>query len=59
MDQAIINNIKKVMGEEITIPNIDRTHRLAKFKLDNSVPQPIIVKFRRYNVCSRMFKTKK
>ena len=47
------------MGEEITIHDIDRTHRLGKRKLDNNVPRPIIVKFTRYNVHDRIFKTKK
>ena len=47
------------MGEEITIHYIDRTHCLGKRKLDNNVPRPIIVKFTRYNVRNRIFKTKK
>ena len=47
------------MGEGITIHDIDRTHRLGKRKLDNNVPRPIIVKFARYNVRDRIFKTKK
>ena len=47
------------MGEGITIHDIDRTHRLGKRKLDNNVPRPIIVKFARYNVHNRIFKTKK
>ena len=58
-DKAIINLIKNNLGEEIAIYNIDRTHRLAKRKLDNNVSQPIIVKFASYNVCNRIFKTKK
>ena len=47
------------MGEGITIHDIDRTHRLAKSKLDNNATRPIIVKFARYNVPDRIFKTKK
>ena len=47
------------MGEEITIHDIDRVHRLGKSKLDNNVPRPIIVKFARYNFRNRIFKTKK
>ena len=43
----------------ITIHDIDRTHRLGKRKLDNNVLRPIIVKFTRYNVRNRVFKTKK
>ena len=47
------------MGEEITIHDVYRTHRLGKHKLENNVPKPIIVKFARYNVGSRIFKTKR
>ena len=47
------------MAEEITIHGIDRTHRLGKRKLDNNVPRPIIIKFTRYNIRNRIFKTKK
>ena len=58
-DQEIINIIKNDLAEEITIHDIDRTHRLGKRNLDNNVPRPIIVKFTRYNVRNRIFKTKK
>ena len=58
-DQEIINIVKNDLGEEITIHDIDRTHRLRKLKLHNNVPRPIIVKFTRYNVHNRICKTKK
>ena len=58
-DQEIINIVKNDLGEEITIHNIGRTHRLGKRKPDNNVPQPIIFKFTRYKVRERIFKTKK
>ena len=58
-DQEIINITKNDLAEEITIHDIDRTHRLGKRKLDNNVPRPIIVKFTRYNVRNRIFKTEK
>ena len=47
------------LGEEITIRDIDRAYRLGKRKLDNNVPRPIIVKFTRYNVRNKIFKSKK
>ena len=56
-DQAIINIVKNDLGEEFTIHDIDRTHRLWKDKLD--VRRPIIFKFAMYNVRNRIFKTKK
>ena len=58
-DQEIIKIVKNNFGEEITIHDIDRTHHLGKRKLDKNVPQPIIVKFTGYNVCYKIFKSKK
>ena len=58
-DQEIINIVKNHFEEEITIHDIDRTHRLGKRKLDSDIPRPIIVKFTRYSVRNRIFKTKK
>ena len=58
-DQAIINILKNDLEVEITIHDIGRTHRLGKRKLDNNVLRPIIVKFTRYSVRNRIFKTKK
>ena len=58
-DQAVINIVKNDLGEEITIHNIDMTNRFGKRKLGDNVSRPIIVKFGRYNVHNRIFKTKK
>ena len=58
-DQEITKIVKNDLGEEITIHDTDRTHRLGKRKLDNNVSRPIIVKFRSYNACNRIFKIKK
>ena len=58
-DQEIINTVKNDLEEEITIHDIDRTHRLGKRKPDNNVPRPINVNFTKYSVCNRIFKTKK
>ena len=51
--------MKNDLGGEINIYYIDRTHRLGKHKFGNNVPRPVIVKFARYNVHSRIFKTTK
>ena len=51
--------MKNDSGAEITIYNIDRTHHVGKRKFGNNVPRPVIVKFARYNVHSRIFKTTK
>ena len=58
-DQEITNIVKNNLEEGITIHDTDKTHRLGKCKLDNNVPRVIIVKFTRYNVRNRTFKTKK
>ena len=58
-DREIINIVKNDLEDEITIHDIDRTHRSGKRKLDNNVLRPIIVKFTRYNFHNRIFKTKK
>ena len=47
------------MDEEITHLDIDRSHRLGNQKLDKNRPQPIIIKFLRYNVRARIFKSKR
>ena len=49
-DQEIINIVKNDLAEEITIHDIDRTHRIGKRKPDNNVRQPIIFKFTRYKI---------
>ena len=59
LDQEIINIVKNDLGEEITIHDVDRTHCLGKHKLDNNVPQLIVLKFTRYNFSNRIFKPKK
>ena len=58
-DQEIIDIVKNDLGEEITTHDVDRTHGLGKRKLDNNVTRPIVVKFTRYNVRNRIFKTNK
>ena len=47
------------MYEEITHIDIDRSHRLGNRKLDKSKPRPIIIKFSRYNLRTRIFKNKR
>ena len=56
-DEADI--VKNDLGEETTIHDIDRIHRLGKRKLDNNVSRPIIVKFTRYNVRNRILNLKR
>ena len=58
-DEVVINVLKKEMDEEITHLDIDRSHCLGNRKLDKSKPQPIIIKFSRYNIRARIFKNKR
>ena len=57
-DEVVINVLKKEMDEEITHQDIDRSHRLGNRKLGKNKPQPIIIKFLRYNVSVKIFKNK-
>ena len=51
--------MKNDSGGEITIYDIDRTHRLGKRKFGNNVPRPVIVRFARCNIHNKIFKTTK
>ena len=58
-DEVVINALKQEMDEEITHLDIDRSHCLGNQKLEKSKPQPIIIKFSRYNVRAKVFKNKR
>ena len=45
------------MQEEISINDLDRSHRLEK-KHSSSRPLPMIIKFAKYNVCNKIFRNK-
>ena len=56
-DAAVIKIIKEKVGEELSLEDLDRTHRLGPPK--NNKKRPIIVKFTRYHTRHRVFKKKK
>ena len=56
-DSLITKNIKKYTGIEFSDFDIDRSHRLGKFKPNK--PRSTIVKFTRYNIGSKIFSSKK
>ena len=58
-DEVVINALKQEMDEEITHLDIDRSHCLGNQKLEKSKLQPIIIKFSRYNVRAKTFKSKR
>ena len=53
-DKVVIEFFEKEMEEKLSANDIDRSHRLGK-KQTGSRPQPIIIKFTRYNVCNVIF----
>ena len=56
-DSLVTENIKKNTGIELSDFDIDRCHRFRKPKPNKL--RPIIVKFTRYNIRSKMFSRKK
>ena len=56
-DSLVTENIKKYTDMELSDFDIDRSHRLGKPKPNK--PRPIIVKFTRYNIRSKIFSSKK
>ena len=58
-DEVVIIVLKQEMDEEITHLDIDRSHCLGNQKLEKSKLQPIIIKFSRYNVRAKTFKSKR
>ena len=57
-DEVVIEFFEKEMKEKLSANDIDRSHRLGK-KQTGSTPQPIIIKFTRYNVRNVIFRKKK
>ena len=58
-DEAILKVIKEDVGESVDISDIDRSHRIGKFRSENPNPRPVIVKFARYHVRRKVFSNKK
>ena len=58
-DEAILKVINDDVGESVDISGIDRSHRIGKFRPNNSNPRPVIVKFARYHVRRKVFSIKK
>ena len=46
------------LNEDVLLADLDRTHRLRKKRNSNSKPRPVIVKFARYNIPGKVFKSK-
>ena len=51
----MIDTVKEKMGEEIKKDGTNESHRLGALK-NNGKSRPIIIKFARYNIRSKVFK---
>ena len=58
-DDTVITFIKDNLGTDINLDDLDGSHRLGKPKQEAKKHRPIIVKFSRYNVRSKVFDNKK
>ena len=59
-DDRAVKLFREELNEDVLLVNLDRTHRIGKKKRDSSSkPRPVIVKFSRYNIREKVFKSKK
>ena len=58
-DDLVIETVSTKMNIEISLADLDLTHRIGKKKPGQNEPRPIIVKLSRYNVRKKVFPTKK
>ena len=63
MDESTDDRVWKLFGEELNedvlLADLDRTHRIRKKSGSSSKPHPVIIKFARYNIRQKVFKSKK
>ena len=50
---------REELNEGVLLADLDRTHRIGKKSDSSSKPRPVIVKFARYNIREKVFKSKK
>ena len=58
-DKVVIKLIRDNLEEDISLEDLDRTHRIGSSRNSNGKTRPIIIKFARYNVRRRVFSNKK
>ena len=56
-DDRVLELFREELNEDILV-DLDRTHRIGKKRHSNSKPRPVIVKFSRYNIREKVFKSK-
>ena len=47
------------LNEDVSLADLDRTHRIEKKSDSSSEPHPLIVKIAQYNICEKVSKSKK
>ena len=58
-DDLVIDTISPKMNIEISLANLDQTHRIGKKQPGQNKPRPMILKLSRYNVRKKVFSNKK
>ena len=60
-DDRVLKLFREGQNEDVLLVDLDRTHRIGKKRDSNSKPRPVIVKFTRYNIFTKVkvFKSKK
>ena len=58
-DDRVLKLFREELNEDVLLADLDRTHRIGKKSDSSSKPRPVIVKFARYNIREKVFKSKK
>ena len=58
-DDRVLKLFRDELNEDVLLADLDRTHRIGKKSDSSSKPRPVIVKFARYNIRGKIFKSKK
>ena len=59
IDDRVLKLFREKLNEDVLLADLDRTHRIGKKSDSSSKPRPVIVKFARYNIREKVFKSKK
>ena len=57
-DDRILKLFREELNEKVLLTALDRTHRIRKNRDSSSKPRPVILKFARYNIREKVFKSK-
>ena len=59
VDDRVLKLFREELNEEVLLADLHRTHRIGKKRDSSSKPRPVTVKFARYNILEKVFKSKK